>query len=191
MEPIHVSRGPEDFDGLDPVSVSQAEVETWVARRLEAATPRPPGHESPAGSNDRDPGADGVAVRAATLQAEGERPSTFGPVVEVGHGLVVRQDQHVLTAVVVEIAHDQAATHAWHAPWRAGDVGDVGQAAVGAAQEKLRGHQVGVVRPEVVDVPIRRGQVEPPIVVGVQEGDTEAQQTTGGNGQADLMWSNQ
>src|SRR5262249_33110791 len=182
---LHLARGPGDLGGFGAGGIAQAEVQPRVARGLVASPPGAPGHEASATRDDRDPGAVGVAVGLATLQAEGERPAPFGPVVEVGQRLVVRLDQHVLPTVVVEVAHDQAATHAWHAPGRAGAVGDVGQASVGAGYEKLRGHQVRVVRPEVVDVPIRRGQIEPPIVVGVEEGDTEAQQATAGDGQPD------
>ncbi len=64
-------------------------------------------------------------------------------------------------------------------------VGDVDQAAVGAADQQLRGHQVRVVGTEVVDVAVGRGQVEPPVVVGVEEGDAESQQASAGGGQSD------
>ena len=106
---FHTPRGPGDLDGLDAGGLAQAEVEPRVARRLVAAAAGAPGHAAPAAGDDRDPRPDGVAVGAATLQAEGQRPAPFGPVVEVGQRLVMRQDQHVLPAVVVEIAHDQAA----------------------------------------------------------------------------------
>ena len=135
--------------------------------------------------DDGDPGADGVAVGAAALQAEGERPAAFGPVVEVGQGLVVRQDQHVLTAVVVEVAHGQAATHARHLPRARRRRSETSvRRPSEPPSEKLRGHQVRVVGPEVVDVAVGRGQVEPAVVVGVEEGDAEAQQATAGDGQA-------
>src|SRR5262249_7926955 len=136
---LHLARGPGDLGGFGAGGVAQAEVQPRVARGLGASPPGAPGHEASASGDDRDPGAVGVAVGAATLQAEGERPAPFGAIVEVGQRLVVRLDQHVLPTIVVEVAHDQAAPHAWHSPGRAGDVGDVGQAAVGAAHEQLCG----------------------------------------------------
>src|SRR5439155_12369522 len=62
---------------------------------------------------------------------------------------------------------------------------DVGQPAPLAADQQLRGHCVGNVRAVVADVPVGRYQVEPSVVVGVQEGDPEAQEVAAGRGQAD------
>ena len=56
-----------------PGGVAQAEVEPRVAGRLVAAAADAPGDEAPAAGDDGDLRPDGVAVRAATLQAEGQR----------------------------------------------------------------------------------------------------------------------
>ena len=104
---------------------------------------------------------------------------------KVGQGLVVRQDQHVQPTVIVEIADCQAAAHPRDRPGDTGPVGDIGQAAVDAADQELCGHLVRVIRPQVVHVAVGRGQVEPTVIVGVEEGDSEAQQPPAGNGQAD------
>jgi len=55
--------------------------------------------------------------------------------VEIGQRLVVREAQHVLTPVVVDVAGCQAASHAWDLPGDTGAVRYVGQATPGAAQE--------------------------------------------------------
>src|SRR5262249_19605941 len=86
---LHLARGPGDLGIFGAGGVAQAEVQSRVACGLEAAPPSAPGDEAPATGDDRDPGANGVAVGAATLQAESERPAALGPVVKVGYRLVV------------------------------------------------------------------------------------------------------
>ena len=52
-------------------------------------------------------------------------------------------------------------------------------------EEQLRGHRVGRLGPEVVDVAVGLDQVEPAVVVGVEEGDPEAEAGAGGGEQAE------
>ncbi len=62
--------------------------------------------------------------------------------------------------------------------------GGVHELAATGPEEQLGGHRVGDRRPVVVDVPIRHGQVEPAVVVRVQEGSPEPQHIAGRRSQA-------
>src|SRR5438552_750076 len=99
------SRWPGDLDGLDSIGLAEAEVDARVGGRLVAAAADAPGHAAPAPGDDRDLRPDGVAVRLAAFQAEGQKPAAVAPVVQVSQRLAVREDQHVLSAVIVDVAH--------------------------------------------------------------------------------------
>ena len=66
---VHVAGGPDDLDQVDPVGVSQAEVEPRVGGRLVAAAAEAMGHAAPAPGDDGNLRPHGVAVRAAALEA--------------------------------------------------------------------------------------------------------------------------
>ena len=51
----------------------------------------------------------------------------------------MRQDQHVGSTVIVEVAHGQAAAHPRDRPGGAGLVGDIGQAAVDPSTKSCAG----------------------------------------------------
>ena len=75
---VDPARGPGDLDLVGDVERAEAEVEPGVGGRLVAAAADPPGDPAPAAGRDRDPGADGVAVRGAALPGGGSasgRPS--------------------------------------------------------------------------------------------------------------------
>ena len=55
----------------------------------------------------------------------------------------------------------------------------------GPAEEELQRHRPGEARPVVEDVSVGRDQVEPAVVVGVEESDPEAEQRAAGHRQAD------
>ena len=77
---------------------------------------------SPTAGDDGDPGADGVAVGGRPFQPERDEVAARGPVVEVGQGLVLGQDQGIDAAVVVEVARRQAAAEPGARPGGAGPV---------------------------------------------------------------------
>src|SRR5262249_52972701 len=131
--------------------------------------------------------ADGVAVGAGggSFELKGDEVPGRPLVVEIGQGLAIGDDQQVEPAVVVKVAGGQATTDPGDLPRRAGAPGHVGKPAGALAQEELRRHGVGTVGPEVADVAVGRGQVEPTVVVGIQEGRAEAQQVAAGCRQAD------
>ncbi len=114
-----------------------------------------------------------------------------GLVVQIDQRLVLGQDDRVDPAVVVEVARGQAPTQMERArtdrrrgPTRRSD------ASVRSARQQLDGHLPGEGGPVVADMAVGGDQVEPAVVVGVEEGDAEAQQRTRGRGQADAaVWS--
>jgi hypothetical protein len=75
-------------------------VRTWSGRGL-----WPTNLAAPAPGYHGDLGPDGVPVQLATFQAQGQEPAALAPVVEVAQRLVVCEDQHVLPAIVVPVAH--------------------------------------------------------------------------------------
>ena len=102
---------------VDPTAGPQAEVEPRVAGRQVAAAADAPGDLAAAAGGDRDRRPDGVAVRPRPLEAEGHevaRPRRL--VVEGDQRLVLRDDQDVDAAVVVEVADGQPAADAGHLP---------------------------------------------------------------------------
>ncbi len=104
---------------------------------------------------------------------------------EVGHGLVLGENEQVGPAVVVEVAPGQAPADTLNLPGWARLVGDVGEMAPVVAEHQPGRHGVGGRGAEVVDVAVGGGQVEPAVVVGVEERDSKAQEKAGLAGQAD------
>ena len=88
------------------------------------------------------------APTASRLEAVPSRRSVrqwppVGPVVEVGQGLVLRDDHQVDPAVVVEVARGQPAADPRDAPGRPGAVADVDRTGPpSAAGQELRRHRV-------------------------------------------------
>ncbi len=81
-----------------------------IRRRLVAPAAEPLGHPDPAAARDRDLGPHGVAVRLRPLELEDDEvPGALRLVVEVDQGLVLRDDDDVGPAIVVEVADGQAA----------------------------------------------------------------------------------
>ena len=105
---------------------------------------------------------------------------------EVGQRPVLGDDQRVAPAVVVEVADGQPPAQAGHLPGVARAVGGVDQLALRVAQPEPGGHGVGQSRPAVVDVAVGGDEVEPAVVVGVEERHAEPQQIPAGRGQPDL-----
>ncbi len=91
------------------------------------------------------------------------------PVVEVGERAVLRDEQEVDAAVVVQVAHGQAAADPRDLPGRPRAVAHVGQLPSLAAEEELGGHGVGDLWPEVVHVTIGDRDVKVPVVVNIHE----------------------
>src|SRR4051794_35088011 len=99
---VDTARRPADLDAVDLRGRAQAEMQAGVACRLVASPAEArgdPGLSPPMNGHD---GADGVAVRGRTLQAQGEEMAGIGPVVEQGEGFVLRDDEDVGAAVVIE-----------------------------------------------------------------------------------------
>ena len=122
-------RRPGDLDRLDPVGPAEPEVEPRIGGGQVAAAADALGDLATAPARDRHPGADAVAVGGGPFEAEGEEVAARGPVVEIGQGRVLGDDQEVEPAVVVEVADGQPAADAGDRPGGAGRLGDVDQAA--------------------------------------------------------------
>ena len=105
-------------------------------------------------------------------------------IVQQGQRGVLRDEQHVDAAVVVEVADGQSAPQPGHLPGRPGAVGDVDELARTVAEEELRGHRVGDRGAVVVDVAVGLRQVEAAVVVGVERGQPEAEHEAGRRGEA-------
>ena len=140
VEPIHLSRRPAHFDGLDPVCVSQSEVDSGIAGRLVTPSAHPPGDEAPSCHRNRHPSADGVSIGpgSGSLQSKCHVVSADGAVVEIRQRLVVPKQQEVDAAIVVEIARGKASAHARDAPGGSRTRGDIDQPSAGVAHEQLR-----------------------------------------------------
>ena len=131
------------------------------------------------------PGADPVAIRSRALQLDREPVAAGGPVAEEDRRLILADDDGVDQAVVIEISRGEAAAQVERlerSP-RAGEA-SVSRPA-GRAHEQLDRHLPGKRRPVVADVAVGRDQVEPAVVVCVEERDAEAQQVPAGRGQSD------
>src|SRR3954464_13662515 len=66
------SRWPGDLDGLDPIGLAQAEGDARGGGRLVAASADTPGNAAPAAGDNGDLRPDGIAIRPATFQAQGQ-----------------------------------------------------------------------------------------------------------------------
>ena len=108
-----------------------------------------------------------------------------GPVVEEGQGPGLGDQQQVRSPVVVEVAHRQAPSHARGCPGLPGRLSDIDEPAVPATHHQRRGHVIRIIGAIVVDVAIGRGQVEPAVVVGIEQRDAEAEQEAPWRGQPD------
>src|SRR5205085_11985284 len=97
-------------------------------------------------------------------------------VVQVDQRLVLRQDQRIDPPVVVEVAGGQAPAQVQGSEGGAGLRRDVGQRAVGAPQQELRRHGEGEVGAAVGDVAVGGQDVEPAVVVDVEQRDPEAEE---------------
>ena len=104
-------------------------------------------------------------------------------VVEVRERLPLGDDQHVEPAVVVEVADSQAASQTRDRPGVACSSGDVDEPSPIRAQKELGGHEVGDMRPQIVDVAVRCGQVELAVVVDVQEAGSKTEHIAACRGQ--------
>ena len=91
-------------------------------------------------------------------------------------GRVLRHRYQVDAAVVVEIARGQGAADPRDGPGRPGLPGDVDQAPVISADQEQARHVEGEIGPIVDHVAVRLGEVEPAVVVGVEQDDAKAEQ---------------
>ena len=111
-------------------------------------------------------------------------PSALGPVGELHQGFVLRDHHRVEPAVVVQVADGQPAAHVGPLERRAGAGRDVGQRPARASEQELRRHRIGEERPMVAEVPVGRHQIEPAVVVGVEESRAETEAVAAGGRQA-------
>ena len=95
------------------------------------------------------------------------------PVVEIGQFQVNRVNQKVGSPIVIEVARGKPARHLGHLPRGARGIGGINKLSPRKPDQKLRGHLVGNLRTEVVDVPVRGREVEPAVVVHIQKGHPE------------------
>ena len=112
-------------------------------------------------------------------------PVTWSQVVKEGQRLVVRKDQPIDSPVIVKIAGGQSSANSQNLEGWPGTSRDVDQTAAHIAEQKLGRHGIGCVGPKVVDVAVGNHEVKVPVIVGVQEGNPEAQHKPSRNGQAD------
>src|SRR5579875_3501219 len=70
---VDAARWPTDLDRVHPRGVAEAEVQSRIARRQEAAAARPLGEPATAARLERHPGPDRVAGRAGSCALELER----------------------------------------------------------------------------------------------------------------------
>ena len=73
---------------------------------------------------------DRVAVRRVPLQPNRDGMASLSRVMEKRQGLILRYDQCVNPAVIVEVARSQASAYTWSAERRACPRRDISQAAV-------------------------------------------------------------
>ena len=86
---------------------------------------------------------------------------------------------------MIQVADGQSATEVQGEERGAGSLGAIDQPASGAAEQELERHHPGEPGPGVEDVPVGAEQVETAVIIGVEEGDAEAEQGTAGRRQAD------
>ncbi len=130
---------------------------------------------TPTGIDDH-PSPDGVSIRRRAFEQESQRPAALGLIVEVNQGLPLRQNQDIDTSIVIQVADSKPAAQQRNLEGRASAIADIDEltAIVGACEE-LRTHLVGDSGANIVDVAVGRHQVEPPVVVHVEEGDPETE----------------
>ena len=118
-EMIDTTGGPADLDRTGAIALTQPEMQSRVARRLVAASALARDDLAPAERSKRHPCAHGVPIGFRAFEANGQiMADAFRLVVEVSDGLILREDQGVDAAVVVEIAGGQAAADALNLPGR-------------------------------------------------------------------------
>ncbi len=103
---------------------------------------------------------------------------------QVDERLILGLDDRVDPAVVVEVARGQASAQVEGAERVAGPGRHVRQASVRPARQQLNGHLPGEDGLVVADMAVGRDQVEPAVIIGIEEGDAEAQQLAGRRSQA-------
>src|SRR5262245_43025225 len=104
---------------------------------------------------------------------------------EIGQRLALGDDQEIEPAVVVEITNGKATAKARNLPGDTRQARYIAEPARRSAQEELRRHGKRDVGAQIVDMAVGRGQVEPPVVVGVKERGSEAQEVPAGGRQPD------
>src|SRR5262249_935433 len=118
------------------------------------------------------------------FEAERDETAPNGPVVEVREGTVLRNEQCVEPAVVVQVPDRQATADARDCERVAGLAGNIGQPAPGLADEKLHWHGVREPGAEVVDMAVGRQQVKPAVGVGIEHGNPESELRAARGGEA-------
>src|SRR5579875_2245165 len=109
-EPVAMTRWPAHLDLIDPRRLSQPEVEAVVVRRLVAPAADPLPGLPASGDCDTHQRAHGIAVGPGPFQGKADGvPNPPAPVVEIGQGLALGEDDQVEPAVVVEVAGGQSA----------------------------------------------------------------------------------
>ena len=96
-------------------------------------------------------------------------------VAEVDQRLVLRDENGVEPAVVIKIAHGEPAADRFLLERRAGVSGRIEKRTVGGPQQELGCHRVRVQRTLVAHMPVGSQQIEPAIIVRVQECHSEAE----------------
>ena len=104
-------------------------------------------------------------------------------IVQQGERGILRDDDHIGSAVVVQVADGQSTPQPGESPGGPGAVRDVDELAPTVAEEQLRGHQVGERGAVVVDMAVGLRQVEAPVVVGIERGEPEAEHEPGRRGE--------
>ena len=179
-EAIDATGRPADLDFVDSV-LSQAEMEARVGGRLIATAPVTPGAAATAAGRDGNDRAHAVAVGPRPFQEkrDGVAGRARGLVVEEDERRILRHRNQVDAAVVVEIARGQGAADPRDAPGGPRFGGDVDQAPMFPADQEQARHVEGEIGTIVDHVAVRLSQVEPAVVVGVEQDDAEAEQSTG------------
>ena len=160
-------------------------METRVTRRLVAAAAESVLYLPPSPRVEEHTRPDTVAIGSHAFQTQ-DQPvaAASGLVAQVNERLVLRLNNHVDPAVVVEVARGQASAEVQDLKRVARTGRDVRQAPVRPAGQQLDRHFPRENRRIIADMPIGGDQVEPAVVIGIEEGDTKPQQVACGRGQA-------
>ena len=149
-----------------------------VGRRVAAVAPRPPPEALPVAADNLDPRAEHVAGRCP-CESQSDPMMAVGDLVdEQPSPAVVVGDEDVHVAVVVDVAEGRPAAHLRRCERGAGAIRHVGETPVGEIAEQLvalcvREGRAGVLA-DVLHRAVDCQHVEPPVVVEVEPGGSEA-----------------